>query len=121
MTGDLTVSIAGSWLISATIKGSVIIALVAAIQILIGGRLGPRWRHALWLLVIIRLVIPVAPPSSFSIFNLLSETRARLYEATRIAAPMLVRTGTSHGRDSQPIVITVPPQVPKAGVTLVGI
>lgn len=58
------------WLVDSTMKGSVVILLVAAMQILIGRRLDARWRHALWLLVVLRLAMPVAPSSSWSIFNL---------------------------------------------------
>ncbi len=57
-------------LLDATLKGAVVIVLVAIVQRLIGSRLGARWRYALWLVVILRLAIPVAPSSSWSIFNL---------------------------------------------------
>src|SRR3982751_3194698 len=61
------------WLFDATAKGSVVIVLVAIAQLLVGKRVDARWRHALWLLVVLRLVIPSAPSTSWSIFNLLPE------------------------------------------------
>jgi beta-lactamase regulating signal transducer with metallopeptidase domain len=58
-----------AWLLQATAKGSVAILLVAVAQQLIGRRVRARWRHALWLIVVLRLVVPVAPASAWSIFN----------------------------------------------------
>jgi beta-lactamase regulating signal transducer with metallopeptidase domain len=60
-----------SWLVGATVKGSVVIVLMALLIALFGRRLGARWRHALWLIVLVRLALPVAPASSWSLFNLL--------------------------------------------------
>ncbi len=59
-----------SWILQATAKGSVAIVLVAVAQRLIGRRVQARWRHALWLLIALRLIAPVAPSSTWSIFNL---------------------------------------------------
>lgn len=61
----------GKWLLATTLKGSVVIVLVALAQLAIGRRVQARWRHALWLLVVVRLLLPVAPPSRWSLFNLL--------------------------------------------------
>ncbi|MCU1246155.1 MAG: hypothetical protein JWN02_2065 [Acidobacteria bacterium] len=65
-----------AWLFDATIKGSVVILLVAALQLAIGRRLQARWRHALWLLVLVRLLVPAAPESRWSLFNLFPMTAA---------------------------------------------
>jgi bla regulator protein BlaR1 len=59
-----------SWILQATAKGSVAILLVAIAQLLIGRRVQARWRHALWLLIALRLIAPVAPSWTWSIFNL---------------------------------------------------
>lgn len=60
-----------SWLIYATVRGSVVIVLVAAVLAIAGRRIGARWRLALWLIVLVRLAVPFAPASSLSIFNVL--------------------------------------------------
>lgn len=75
------ISILGS-LFAATIKGSLLILLVAAILQLTRSRLDPRLRHLLWLVVLIRLLMPSAPASSWSLFNLVA--------ADEIAMPMRV-------------------------------
>lgn len=61
----------GAWLFATTLKGSVVIVLVALAQLAVGRRVQARWRHALWLLVVVRLLLPVAPASRWSLFNLL--------------------------------------------------
>lgn len=52
-------------------EASVLIVLVLAVQWLCGRRLKPRWRHALWLLVMVRLTVPWTIPSPASLFNLM--------------------------------------------------
>jgi len=59
------------WLLQATAKSALAILVVAVAERLIGRRLRARWRYALWLLVLLRLLSPVAPPSAWSVFNLI--------------------------------------------------
>ena len=51
-------------------EASVLILLVLAMRAVLGRRMAPRWRHALWLLVVLRLALPVVPSSPTSLFNL---------------------------------------------------
>src|SRR5438309_5857870 len=53
-------------------QGAVLILLVLAVQWLFGRRLLPRWRYALWLLVMIRLALPWTIPTRVSLFNVLN-------------------------------------------------
>ncbi len=46
------------WLLQATLSGSVIIGIILLAQKALGGKLGPRWCHALWLVLLIRLALP---------------------------------------------------------------
>ena len=59
------------WLLETTLIGSVVICLILAVQKMLGGRLGPRWCHALWLVLLIRMILPWAPSSRLSLFNLI--------------------------------------------------
>jgi len=52
-----------------TIQASVLIVVVMMVQWLLSGRLDARWRFSLWWLVVIRLLLPATPESSFSLFN----------------------------------------------------
>jgi len=47
----------------------VLIGVVMVVQGVFGRRMEPRWRHALWFVVMLRLVIPVSPSSGWSLFN----------------------------------------------------
>ena len=52
-------------------EASILILIVLAAQWLLGRRLKPRWRYALWLLVLLRLALPWTIPSPASLFNVL--------------------------------------------------
>ncbi len=58
-----------AWLLEATWQASVLAALVLLLQRALRGRLNPRWHHALWLLVVARLLLPVLPESALSLFQ----------------------------------------------------
>jgi beta-lactamase regulating signal transducer with metallopeptidase domain len=57
------------WLLSASWQASVLALLVLAVQAVLRGRLNPRWRYALWLLVLLRLIVPALPESALSLFQ----------------------------------------------------
>ena len=58
------------WTWKTSVHASVLIALVFVIQFAFGKRLPVRLRYAFSLLVLLRLILPVAPATSFSVFNL---------------------------------------------------
>ncbi len=60
------------WVIPTSLQASVLVVLVLVVQALFRRKLTPRWSYALWFVVVVRLVMPVAPSSSFSVFNLLT-------------------------------------------------
>ncbi|MDP9175827.1 MAG: hypothetical protein M3O30_18460 [Planctomycetota bacterium] len=59
------------WLWRASWQAGVVVVLVLVTQRVFRRVLTPRWRHALWFLVLARLIIPAWPASSVSVFNLL--------------------------------------------------
>jgi beta-lactamase regulating signal transducer with metallopeptidase domain/cytochrome oxidase Cu insertion factor (SCO1/SenC/PrrC family) len=61
-----------------SVEAGVLVLVVLLAQWVLGKRLGPRWRSALWLLVMLRLLLPVSIHSVFSVFNLLPKNTARL-------------------------------------------
>jgi beta-lactamase regulating signal transducer with metallopeptidase domain len=77
----------GAWLVTTGWQASVLIVLVLAVQKLAGDRLAPRFRHALWLLVVLRLALPDLPASPLSVFVLVP---TELPRAPRAAAAALV-------------------------------
>jgi beta-lactamase regulating signal transducer with metallopeptidase domain len=58
-------------LLKTSAQASILIVLVLAAQWICGRRLQPRWRCALWLLVLLRLALPWTIPSPASLFNVL--------------------------------------------------
>lgn len=66
------------WLLAASWQASVLALFVLVIQRMLGSRLNPRWRYALWLLVLLRLVLPVQPESALSLFQFAPPPPAQL-------------------------------------------
>lgn len=59
-----------AWLGHCSWQVTVLVGFVLLAQRLLRARLTPHWRHALWWLVIARLLMPVVPESPFSLFNM---------------------------------------------------
>jgi len=57
----------------ATWQSGLLIVVVMAARGLLGRRLSPRWRCGLWLVVAVRLALPVLPASRWSAFNLVPQ------------------------------------------------
>ncbi len=66
-------ALAGPWLLRNSAEAAVLALIVLALQSLLGRWLTPGARHALWLIVAIRVLLPVLPASSWSIFNWLPQ------------------------------------------------
>jgi beta-lactamase regulating signal transducer with metallopeptidase domain len=58
-----------TWLWRASWQSSVIVVLVLLAQGLLRRQLTPRWRHGLWLLVVLRLALPCSVRSPISLFS----------------------------------------------------
>src|SRR4051794_4011693 len=56
-------------MLRASWQAAALVLIVLAAQLILRKVLTPKWRHALWFLVVARLLILVAPASSFSVFN----------------------------------------------------
>jgi bla regulator protein BlaR1 len=54
------------WLVKVTWQAAVLVLLVLLIQWVLGRKLTPVWRYNLWLIVLIRLALPVSPQGSWS-------------------------------------------------------
>ncbi|MGP8238941.1 MAG: M56 family metallopeptidase, partial [Limisphaerales bacterium] len=54
-----------------SVEAGVVVALVWAAQGIFRARLSPRWRSSLWLLVVVRLLLPFSFSSMTSVFNYL--------------------------------------------------
>lgn len=61
------------WVIMSSIMASVLICLILFTKLIFKNRLGANWHYYIWFLLIIRLMIPYAPKSSISIFNVVTK------------------------------------------------
>ncbi|MCS7464956.1 hypothetical protein N0M98_33275 [Paenibacillus doosanensis] len=62
------------WVLSTSVMATVLVGLILLMKLSLKGKLSPKWHYMLWLLLIIRLILPWSPESSFSVFNLLTFT-----------------------------------------------
>src|ERR1035438_1189499 len=58
-----------SWVLQTSWQAGVLVLLVLIVQMLFRNKLSPAWRYGLWLLIVVRLMMPTAPQSDLSIFN----------------------------------------------------
>ena len=80
-----------SLLISATWKGSLLLAVALLATRIARGRVSSRWLHALLLIAVVRLLIPVAPEARFSVFNFATTGPAVPLDPAIFLAPVRVR------------------------------
>jgi beta-lactamase regulating signal transducer with metallopeptidase domain/ankyrin repeat protein len=76
------------WLLAASWQASVLALFVLLIQRVLGSRLNPRWRYALWLLVVLRLILPAVPESALSLFQFAPPPPAAL--TVSVSKPLFV-------------------------------
>ncbi|WP_216636981.1 M56 family metallopeptidase, partial [Bacillus cereus] len=60
------------WMIETSIMASILVGLILCIKVLFRNKLTPRWQYMLWIILIIRLVLPWSPDSSYSIYSVLT-------------------------------------------------
>ena len=61
----------GQRLLTASWQASLLVLCVLGLRRILAHRLAPKWRHALWWPVLLRLVLPFTPPSDVSLYRLL--------------------------------------------------
>lgn len=69
------------WLLRNSAQAALLGALLFLLELTLLRRLTPRWRYGLWLIVIVRLLVPAGPESALSLANLVDfapSTLARL-------------------------------------------
>ena len=81
------------WLFYTSLKATILIAIILMIQRVLHKKLSAKWQHALWFLLIARLLIPFEIPAPFSIFNVTKnmETVIPLEELTRKNSTEVIR------------------------------
>lgn len=60
------------WVIETSVMASVLVGLILCVKVVLRNNLTPRWHYLLWMILIVRLLLPWSPGSSYSIYSLLS-------------------------------------------------
>ncbi|CQR72114.1 Regulatory protein BlaR1 [Sporomusa ovata DSM 2662] len=74
-----------SWLLYSSLMGSILIGFIIVIRLVLKNRMGANWQYLIWFLLILKLLIPYAPESSFSVFNILNHLTTGNYFQTKDA------------------------------------
>lgn len=83
MEGFLNANWFFGWLWRTSWQVAIVIVLVLLVQWLFAKHLSPRWRHALWFLVVIRLAVPGSIESPTSLFNFFQHRSAATVASSR--------------------------------------
>uniref|UniRef100_UPI0009BDDC5D M56 family metallopeptidase n=1 Tax=Bacillus cereus TaxID=1396 RepID=UPI0009BDDC5D len=62
-----------NWIIETSILASMLVVFILCIRTFFKKWLTPRWQYALWVIFIVRLMLPYFPESSFSVYPILSK------------------------------------------------
>src|SRR5205814_2357213 len=102
------------WVLQTTWQAAVLAGLILLTQRLFRKRLSPAWRYGLWLLLVVRLLIPVPPQSAFSIFNLarIEPFRTRLGVASSPSRSPMAPTAPAEGSSRDALSAADTPQFP---------
>lgn len=92
------------WLIRTSWQVAALVGLVLVAQVAFRRWLTPAWRHALWMLIVLRLLMPIVPASAFSLFNLADKLMSPATHHTDAnATPGRTLLFISHGAPDAPL------------------
>lgn len=98
------------------LTSSVLILVLAALRRVLRGRISLRLQYALWLLVAVRLLVPVQlGQSSLSVLNLAEQAERQIVQASETDAPDLGESPEQPETEVQPVLPAVP--TPQEGGT----
>lgn len=105
-------------------QAAVLAGMVLVVQVVVGRRIAPRWRHAMWALVFVRLAMPTLPSSPVSVFNLTPENAAGIAFPSASkpdVAPSEPISNGSFAVDGRSRATSVPPESPVTPVVDVAV
>lgn len=59
-----------NWVLVSSIMGSVLVGIILFARLVLRNKITPRWQYMLWLIIMVRLLLPTAPEMPFSVYNL---------------------------------------------------
>lgn len=97
-------------LVRSTLQGSLLVLVVLGLRFVLARRLDPRWLHALWVIVLLRLAMLWTPESAFSLYGLVPafstqpaperSNPAAFAEPAELGAPMELELGPARATPS---------------------
>jgi bla regulator protein BlaR1 len=85
---------------------SILIILLVSLKFVLKNKLKASWHHAIWILVILKLLIPFGPESELSIYNIFNLTDNRITEKSYNVINT-ISTATNNIAKSTPIPVNV--------------
>ena len=112
------------WLWRASWQAAVLAGLVLLAQWLFRKHLTPAWRYRLWLVVVLRLVLPVPPASFISVFNLAhvrsSPPLTSRVQSPAASSPTLITPAIAPREPARPAPATASPSIKRGATRAVG-
>lgn len=71
MFQHISLSTVFDWIINTSIMASILVALILSVKMVLKNKLTARWHYIMWFILIVRLILPWSPDSSYSIYSLL--------------------------------------------------
>lgn len=102
-----------SLLFTASVASTIILLLLLLFRKLFQKHLKPRVVHILWFLVLIKLLVPIAPQSSISLFNVLPQTLPMEWNSDQKSKQPTPLTETGSSTEIQSNDIDVKKQLPE--------
>jgi beta-lactamase regulating signal transducer with metallopeptidase domain len=104
------------WLLQTSWQAAVVAGLILLAQVLLRKRLSPAWRHGLWFLLLVRLLMPMTPSSGVSVFNLAKGSAPKVTATLASLAPLAPADVPLANTAPRPRESLVPPaSAPQAG------
>lgn len=61
-----------NWMLKTSLMASILVGLILLVKLVLKENLKVKWQYIMWFVLILRLILPWTPESSFSLFNLFS-------------------------------------------------
>ncbi|WP_242142161.1 MULTISPECIES: M56 family metallopeptidase [unclassified Bacillus cereus group] len=58
------------WVIETSLMASILVGIILCVKIVLKDKLTPRWQYVLWMILVVRLLLPWSPDSSYNIYSL---------------------------------------------------
>lgn len=91
-----------NWIVRTSIYAAVIVVVIATVQKLGQHRLPVRWSYALWIVLLVRMALPVSIQSDWSVWNLMPQIAGGFSKDKSIQDESVGNTGIKSRKDNLP-------------------